>query len=141
MSQGSAGLAWIKATAAADSALLALLPDGANGIHFYVVPDGHSFPALIINYQSTPLVNNATGNLIYEDATAQIKGVGPLTNMDTLVAIQVRLQALFGSDTIQAQGGNYILSCVAEQEIVYPEYVSGDVEYLHMGYLCCIKIQ
>lgn len=115
-------LDWARAKMLAD----ATIATTATGIYNKLAPDGAVSPYIII--QPMSLMDTLTANdyRVYQNGLWLFKAVGKVADYDKIVALNVRLDALFGK-TIDADANATYLICHREGEVNLPPVViDGD---------------
>lgn len=137
MNEIALGLAWIKATLAGDSTMVALAP---GGFHRAMALPGTPTPFVMFGYVSGADTTTANAFRLLSELTFQIRASGPASATDAIVAAAGEIDALFGGPTSGITSGGIIDSCYRQSPVAFDELVSG-LQWSNFGGLYRLEIQ
>lgn len=130
------GLDFLYTTLSNDPTLTSLVP---GGVFRAFAPPTTSTPYIIIALQSATDVITMNAFRLYENALYQVKVIGPILEMNTLVQAASEIDTLLGLTSGTVTNG-HILYCYRESPLQVDELVNG-VQWTNIGGLYRLAIQ
>lgn len=131
---------WLQATLAGDSALIAFLPDGTDGVHADEAPPAAKFPLVIHQFQAGTDVRGSGPYRIMTNGLWIVKAVGETRDRLTIKPIADRIDVLLQAASGAAADG-LVFSSVREFPFRLNENENGhDYRHLGGGYRCLAQI-
>lgn len=131
--EAASGLNFILSTLRNDPMLMSLSP---GGIFVGAAPIGATFPCTLVSFQSGIDVVAANAKRLMVDALYQVKGVGPSSDPDPVVALGSQIDDTLGGDEglkhVDVTGG-HILGCYRQAPLMYPDVDKAGTQYMHIG--------
>lgn len=137
MNEIALGLAWINATLMGDSTMVALTP---GGFHRAMAPPDTATPFVMYAWQSGADTTTANAFRLLSELTFQIRAVGPVSDMASVMAVASQIDTLFGGPTSGITTGGIIDACYRQSPVMFDELVSGK-QWSNIGGLYRLEIQ